>query len=76
MTALEAVSKEIAPSAPVFLPIPECEAVWPELSAWRALDEAAQQLRARADRIAPARGQINYFMLEHDPAGPTKGQGL
>ncbi len=41
MTALEAVGEEIAP--PVPLPIPEREAVWPELSAWRALEEAARQ---------------------------------
>ena len=96
MTALEAVGEEIAPSAPASLPIPEREAVWPELSAWRAPEEAEQQLRARADRIAGeeeryrphldalpavrdgiarASGQIDYFMLQHDPAGPTKGQG-
>ena len=43
MTALEAVGEDIAPPAPVPLRIPEREAVWPELSAWRALEEAARQ---------------------------------
>ncbi len=41
MTALEAVGEEIVPPAPA--PIPEREAVWPELSAWRALEEEARQ---------------------------------
>ncbi len=41
MTALEAVGEEIAPPAP--LPIPEREALWPELSAWRALEEEARR---------------------------------
>ena len=49
MTALEAVGEEIAP--PVPLPIPEHEAVWPELSAWRALEEEARQ-----------QGTIPYYM--------------
>ncbi len=41
MTALEAVGEEIAPPAP--LPIPAREALWPELSAWRALEEEARR---------------------------------
>ena len=41
MTALEAVGEEIAPPAP--LPIPEREALWPDLSAWRALEEEARR---------------------------------
>ena len=41
MTALEAVGEEIAP--PVRRPIPAREAVWPELSAWRALEEEARR---------------------------------
>ena len=40
-TALEAVGEEIAP--PVPLPIPAREAPWPELSAWRALEEEARR---------------------------------
>ena len=43
-TALEAVGEEIvAPPAPVPLPIPAREPVWPELSAWRALEEEARR---------------------------------
>ncbi len=41
MTALEAVGEEIAPPAP--LPIPAREALWPDLSAWRALEEEARR---------------------------------
>ncbi len=41
MTALEAVGEGIAP--PVPMPIPEREALWPELSAWRALEEEARR---------------------------------
>ena len=41
MTALEAVGEEIAPAAP--LPIPAREALWPELSTWRALEEEARR---------------------------------
>ena len=46
-TALEAVGEEIAPPAPEAppapLPIPAREPVWPELSAWRALEEEARR---------------------------------
>ena len=49
MTALEAVGEEIAPPAP--LPIPAREALWPELSAWRALEEEARR-----------RGTIPFYM--------------
>ena len=47
MTALEAVGKEIAPPAPGAppgpLPIPPRDPLWPELSAWRALEEEARR---------------------------------
>ncbi len=57
LTALEAVGEEIAPpgapsgppSGP--RPIPPREPVWPDLSAWRALEEAARQ-----------RKTISYYM--------------
>ena len=43
MTALEAVGEEIAPPAHGPLPIPAREPLWPELSAWRALEEEARR---------------------------------
>ena len=43
MTALEAVGEQTAPPARGPLPIPAREPVWPELSAWRALEEEARR---------------------------------